>query len=230
MDVSNEILNSIIEGNKMLKRHAEQRLILINKIQEYIQTLETDKSSEELELIIEEAIKIKDHLLDIGLSKMDDDTTKEYLRFKKLSVLNSIMKELDNKSDKIKQLERKIYIEEQNNNARDEVINVLEEHIHLEEATIYKIIEEISEYEELKHKMEIQFQTINLLTPFDPRYKALKILEKSPNGISQTQLKYMLGITPYEANKIITELINLKLVDKKPNSEILRVPGMIVNF
>ena len=228
MDVSEQILESIIEGNKMLKRHAEERIILVNKMQEYIHRISARKSGQELDKIIDKAIEIKDQMLELSLNQMDNESASDYMRYKKLSVLNSIIKELDEKSDRVQQLERKIYIEEQNNHARDEVINVLDEHIRLEEATIYKIIEEISEYEELKRKMEVQFETINLLTPFDPRYKALKILEKSPNGISQTQLKYMLGITPYEANKIINELVNLKLVDKRPDSELLRIPGTLI--
>ena len=53
--------------------------------------------------------------------------------------------------------------------------------------------------------------------------EALKILETHSQGISYIQLKYMLGTTPFQASKVIDELIRMDLIHRSIERDLLHV-------
>jgi len=101
--------------------------------------------------------------------------------------------------------------------SRDELIEILEEYIDMEESSIYRLVENYSEAQEILEDSQREGAIFEVLSRNDPRLKALNALRNHPEGISIIQLSFMLGTTKYQATKIIEELLEMNLAERNRN-------------
>lgn len=225
------IINSIIEANELIKRQAAERIELLSNLFMLLdKVIKSNASNEELvDIALLEIHNINDRVSNYGIheaSELDEN----YLRKLRLQSINKIMGELDTLEEEKIFLREKLDELYEGNDGRDELIAILEEYVELENASNYKLVTEIAEMEQLKYQFEKSMEMYSLLSKYDPRIKALEILDHHPQGISLHQMVQMLDISPYETRKIVNELVNLSMVDKSEGSDILRIPVNPVNI
>lgn len=225
------IINSIIEANELIKRQAAERIELLSNLFMLLdKVIKSNASNEELvDIALLEIHNINDRVSNYGIheaSELDEN----YLRKLRLQSINKIMGELDTLEEEKILLRKKLDEIYEGNDGRDELIAILEEYVELENASNYKLVTEIAEMEQLKYQFEKSMEMYSLLSKYDPRIKALEILDHHPQGISLHQMVQMLDISPYETRKIVNELVNLSMVDKSEGSDILRIPVNPVNI
>lgn len=225
------IINSIIEANELIKRQAAERIELLSNLFMLLdKVIKSNASNEELvDIALLEIHNINDRVSNYGIheaSELDEN----YLRRLRLQSINKIMGELDTLEEEKILLRKKLDEIYEGKDGRDELIAILEEYVELENASNYKLVTEIAEMEQLKYQFEKSMEMYSLLSKYDPRIKALEILDHHPQGISLHQMVQMLDISPYETRKIVNELVNLSMVDKSEGSDILRIPVNPVNI
>ncbi len=224
------IINSVIDANKLIKRHAEERLnvlsdlfseldVLINQDENSINLIET--TFQEIHDIHESVNSTADTKLDLELIAVQE---------KKLKSINKIIGELDVLEENKEYLEKSIEAVDKSIEDRDELISILSEYVELETASNYKILAEIAELENIQYNFEKSMNMYSMLSRYDPRIQTINILEKYQNGISKYQLIKMLDISDYEAIKIIDELIALKMIETRGSNTILHLPGEKVDL
>lgn len=223
------IINSVIEANRLMKKHAEERLDVLSELFMNLDNIADEMGGEFVEKILQEI-----HEIHMNISSPSDVESLEMELLqgqnKKLKTINKIMGELDIIENNLHKKQQKLSNINKSLMERDELINILEEYVELETASNYKILTEISDLENIKFNFEKSMNVYSLLSRYDPRIQALSILEKNPQGISKYQLITMLDISNYEAKKIVDELIEMKMVETRGNDSILSLPGETVNL
>lgn len=217
----NEIIKYILKGNEMMKRHAEQRQDLLKQIISIIENSDI-KSSTLVNQAIDEVNTLKNHVnkLELQLTDLNSEDAFEYQRLKNL---NNIFKELDNREFKRDALVEKVFQLDVNLDSRHELIDILQEYVDMESAQNHGLVAEISETSDLIEDYQSKLFTYDKLARHDPRFKALEILGKHPQGMSFTQLNFMLETSRFESTKIIKELLTMQLVERVNDGELLRV-------
>ena len=208
----------------MIKRQAAERIELLSNLFTLLdKVIKNSGNNEELvDIALQEIHNLNEKVSNFEIqeaSKLDEN----YLRKLRLQSINKIMGELDQLEDEKLFLRQKLDELYEGNDGRDELISILEEYVELENASNYKLVSEIAEMEELKYQFEKSMEMYSLLSRYDPRIQALKILERHLQGISIYQLINMLDISPYETKKIVDELVNLGMVDRTEGSDILKI-------
>lgn len=211
------MINYILKGNSMMRRHAEERHILIKQIIKLTDNIDegnsvlVHKAIKEATIIQEEIDQLESHII-------DDQDSQVYF---KLRHLNKMMKILDRKGERRENLVDEVMQIDANLLARDELVAILSEYLDMESATVYRLVGELSETQSKIEQYNVQLNTYEKLSKHDPRFKALEILNKHPEGMSITQLGFMLGTSQYEAHKIIQILISLEMIVRNHNGELI---------
>lgn len=201
--VNNEMIELILKGNDMIKRHAEERQVLLKQI---VDAANNGKVRKDPKQVLDE--------LD---ASGDDFNTSEYYKVTKLAYINAMIAELDFKKEQKAQLVDSIMQIDANLLSREELMGILSEYVEMEEAMIMKFVGNYSEAQEILQDNQEEIKVYDVLSSNDPRYKALKVLDDHPQGISITQLSFMLGTTHFHAQKIIRELTLMELIERSGN-------------
>lgn len=222
-DIRKDITKYILQGNDLIKSHAEQRHSLLKKI---IAIINNGDNSHLIDLALEEVSDLH-QIVNSLESDLKDLPSGYYYKYKKLTFLHLIMKQLERKEKTREEIIDEIIQLDANLASRDELIDILEEYLSMENATINRLVDEYATLQEMIEHYKEMYQTYTKLSKYDPRYKAVEILKQNPQGMSLTQLSFMLGTTHYNAQKIIRELINIGLIERKENSQLLQIPQNI---
>ncbi len=218
------VLKFIIEGNQLMRRHYKQRVTLLNSLYDKMQEIKDkqDKDSELIDQALLEIFAIQDNLVNLATTTQNINP-EEYFKYRRVSILNEIIQEIDDKEKIISHLQSELEELQKAISVRDTAIDVLEEHLDLETSSNFSMVDEIAEMEDIKDEFEERLLVFNTLSKYDPRYQALKILETHSQGISYIQLKYMLGTTPFQASKVIDELMRMDLIHRSLERDLLHV-------
>lgn len=216
-----EIISYILKGNEMMKRHAEERQEILKKISGLIESDEARRKNL-VDYAILEVQEIQNQMLDLELN-ITDPNDKDAFIYHKLHNLNKIIAELDEQEQHRKSLVQKVMQLDANLEARVELQSILQEYIDMETAQNHALVNEIYEVNTLIEGYQNKLQTYDKLSKHDPRFKALEILGNHSEGMSITQLQFMLEVSRYEGAKIIKELMEMKLITRVKDSELLRL-------
>jgi hypothetical protein len=208
-----EIINYILKGNAMMRRHAEERHGLLKQIIDHVNTVGEEKT-DLVNMALSEAANLQEEIENLETQILDKSEMNEQLYFK-LMHLNKMMRILDKKDERRSSLISEIMQYDANLLARDELIEILQEYIDMETASSHRLVAELSEAQTSIEEYNLQLDTYEKLSRHDPRFKALEILNDHPQGMSMTQLSFMLGTSQYEAQKVIQELIQFGMIGKR---------------
>ncbi|MHA2089352.1 MAG: hypothetical protein ACW98K_00725 [Candidatus Kariarchaeaceae archaeon] len=220
-----EIISYILKGNEMMRRHAEERHLLLKQIIGIINQLEDDQSTLVNQAIIE-ASNIQEEIELLENNLIDESETQTHLQFR-LRQLNKMMKILDQKDERRTTLINEVMQADANLLSRDELIEILQEYLDMETASAHGLVAELSEAQTQIEEYNNQLNTYEKLSKHDPRFKGLEILNQHPEGMSMTQLSFMLGTSQYEAHKIIQELVEFGMIERKHDGELIHAQQQI---
>jgi len=145
----------------------------------------------------------------------------------KLAVLNKVAAELDKEESVKEGLVLESMQLDANLMARDDLIVILEEYIELESASIYRMLDEISELQNLANQYQKKLKAFELFAKDDPKFKTIEILKKYNNVISIIQLSNMIGTSTYQTRKILQELIEFGMIDPVDEMGLIHIPQMV---
>ncbi|MCE7736758.1 MAG: hypothetical protein GPJ54_17885 [Candidatus Heimdallarchaeota archaeon] len=216
-----EIINYILKGNAMMKRHAVERERILKQIFNLIQESENMKNN-----LVNEAMDqvsfLRNEINDLEI-RVSDMSSKEAFTYQRLKNLNQLILELDNQQHHKDSIVRQIMQTDANLQSRDELIAIIKEYIDMEKAQNHGLVAEISEVQTVIEEYQDKLYTYDKLAKHDPRFKALEIIGKHSGGISITQLNFMLETSRYAGNKVIQELLEMNLIEQSGSSELLKL-------
>ncbi len=204
-------MDYILKGNEMMRRHAEERHRVLKQIIILINEMESNSSPEVNDALLE-AVSIQDEIDNLESQILSSDDRQLYF---KLNHLNKMIKILDQREERRVELIDSVMQIDANLLARDELIDIMKEYVDMEEAAIHRLVAELSEAQTTIEEYNAQLNTYEKLSKHDPRFKALEIINKHPQGMSKKQLAFMLGTSQYEARKVITELTNFGMIESR---------------
>jgi DNA-binding transcriptional regulator YiaG len=178
-DVLTDTLELLLEANKLLKVQALARQKVFKKM----------RTTSKL---------VKFETKDNNLEKQQH-----------LDKLNDRIEDLDFKFEQRDHLLRELAQSDVNITSRNELLTIITEYADMEEASIYKMVANYSEVQEIQGKIKKELDLLETLSSNDPRVKAVEIVRKRPEGMSITQLSFLLGTSQYQATKIIKQLVDL---------------------
>ena len=207
-----QIVSYILKGNEMMRRHAEERQSLLKRIINFVKTAD-ETSSNLVSEAINEAANLRNHVNELEI-QFADLRGSEALKYQKLKNINKLLEELDDKEKQRDQLVNQLMQKDANITTRDELITILLDYIEVEQAQTHRLVSEISEIQGNIQEAQQQMITYEKLSTRDPRFKALRVLGKHQEGMSVTQLMYMLDVSNFQGRKIINELLIMGLIEK----------------
>ena len=216
-----EIINYILKGNAMMKRHAVERERILKQIFDLIEEAESNKSNL-VSQAMDQVSFLRNEINDLEI-RFSDMTSKEAFTYQRLKNLNQLILELDTQQLNKDSIVRQIMQIDANLQSRDELIGIIQEYVDMEKAQNHAIVAEISDVQTIIEEYQNKLYTYDKLAKHDPRFKALEIIGKHSGGISMTQLNFMLETSRYAGNKVIQELLEMKLVEQIDNSELLKL-------
>ncbi|MCY3410344.1 MAG: hypothetical protein INQ03_01795 [Candidatus Heimdallarchaeota archaeon] len=219
----NTILASMAEINELLIVQANERKVLMDEILHQKEKLETRirTYSDAVDLVHDNIDSLNTTLTDLSIQEIKDDPI--YKLCKKVENINSVIGKLDLLQEKKLELEIKNQELNKKTDDRDELIAILSDYVQLEQASNYKLLGEINDLEDRIEAYKQDIDVHNNLSRFDPRLRALKIIETHPQGISKHQLVKMLDVSNYESFKILNDLKQLNLILMSDVSDIIHV-------
>lgn len=224
-----KIIDGIIDASEMIKRHAEERLSILQRLADVIEKMDenTRNKARSVDNALNEIFSIKEEIQTQNMTQSLEDP-EDYIRFQRLSILNEILKELEDKEKTLFSLQDQLRFINETIDRRDEVITILQNHGELDKLQNMTILAEIQETQEYIDQLDVTMATFDSIAQHDPRLKALNILNSHPQGISKMQLIYMLEITSYEAKKIIKELEDMEMIVFKSDNLISLASGAML--
>lgn len=220
-DKRSEIINYILKGNSMMKRHAVERERILKQIFNLIEESENAKTNL-VSQAMDQVSFLRNEINDLEI-RVSDMTSKEAFTYQRLKNLNQLILELDNQQTHKDSVVRQIMQTDANLQSRDELIAIIQEYIDMEKAQNHGLVAEISEVQTIIEEYQDKLYTYDKLAKHDPRFKALEIIGKHSGGISITQLNFMLETSRYVGNKVIQELLDMNLVEQIGTSELLKL-------
>lgn len=220
-DKRSEIINYILKGNSMMKRHAVERERILKQIFNLIEESENIKTNL-VSQAMDQVSFLRNEINDLEI-RFSDMTSKEAFTYQRLKNLNQLILELDNQQTHKDSIVRQIMQADANLGSRDELIAIIQEYIDMEKAQNHGLVAEISEVQTIIEEYQDKLYTYDKLAKHDPRFKALEIIGKHSGGISITQLNFMLETSRYAGNKVIQELLDMNLVEQIGTSELLKL-------
>ncbi|MHA2098143.1 MAG: hypothetical protein ACW99A_05615 [Candidatus Kariarchaeaceae archaeon] len=221
LDHRSKIINYIMQGNEMMKRHAIEREKLLKQIFTLIEESESKKS-----ILVNQAMtevtSLKNEINDLEI-RFSDMSNKEAFTYQRLKNLNQLISEVDDQQAHRNQIVNQIMQIDANMESREELTLIIEEYIDLEKAQNHRLVAEISEVSSSIDEYKNKLYTYDKLAKHDPRFKALEIIGKHSGGISITQLNFMLETSRYAGNKIIQELMDMRLIERMGNTELIKL-------
>lgn len=223
MDVKqrNDIINYILKGNEMMKRHAVERERILRQIFSLIEESDS-KKSKLVNQAMDEISTLKNEINDLEI-RFADMNNHEAFTYQRLKNLNYILSELDNQQKHRDSIVKQVMQLDANLDSRDDLMMIIQEYIDMETAQNHGLIAEISEVTNQIEEYQNKLYTYDKLAKHDPRFKALEIIGKHPGGMSITQLNFMLETTRYAGNKIIQELLEMRLIERMGSTELLKL-------
>jgi chromosome segregation ATPase len=204
-----------------MKRHAEERQMIIKRIVSFIEDSDSTKNNL-VNMALDEANQLQSHINDLE-SRLTDLNDNEAFVYQRLKNLNRVIAELDDQESHRDRLVEEAVALHASMESRIDLQNILQEYIDMEQAQNHGLVAEISEVGDLVDDYKSKLETYDKLAKHDPRFKALEILGQHPEGMSMTQLNFMLETSRYAGNKIIKELLEMNLIERIGNSELLKV-------
>ncbi len=204
-----KIMDLIREGNRLMQKQAEERYEFLKSLIAR-SDLSSEKGQEVLKMIISELINLQNDFHGLNIQKelislFSESVANE--RIQELIDKHPHLIELLNQGFSLKEaLAQEILRQEANLMARDELISILEEDIQLMESENSRLSNDVQNMENEIHTLADKVHMLEKLFLHSPKFKAVEIISKHPEGLSYTQLSYLLNIPINEAIQLAIEL------------------------
>ncbi len=215
-----QVMDLIKKGNQLLQKQSEERYNFLRNMLTQCD-LSSDQGLEVLKMLIGElftlqadfqGLNAQKEIIDVFTETMADEDMKDLLEE------NPHLLELLNQGLSIKEaLAQEILRHEANIMAREELIDILREDIQYMESENMRLVGDIQEMEETIRQMASRVELLEKLFLHSPKFKAVEIISKHPEGLSYTQLSYLLNVPINEAIRIAIELEQNYFVSRSGN-------------
>lgn len=204
-----QIMDLIKKGNQLLQRQAEERYEFLRKLLSHCD-LSTDQGVEVLKMLIGELFALQADFQGLNTQKEIIEVFSESLADEGMNEVleeNPHILEFLNEGLTLKEaMAQEILRHEANIMAREELIDILREDIEYMESENMRLVADIQEMEVEIREMAARVTLLEKLFLNSPKFKAVEIIGKHPEGLSYTQLSYLLNVPINEAISIAIEL------------------------
>ncbi|RMG33728.1 MAG: hypothetical protein D6732_11515 [Methanobacteriota archaeon] len=215
-----QVMDLIKKGNQLLQKQAEERYNFLRDMLSQCD-LSTDQGVDVLKMLIGELFSLQADFQGLNVQKEIIDVFSETMadeEMKNLLEENPHILELINQGLSIKEaLAQEILRHEANIMAREELIDILREDIEYMESENMRLAGDIHMMEETIRDMASRVTLLEKLFLHSPKFKAVEIISKHPEGLSYTQLSYLLNVPINEAISIAIELEQNFFVSRSGN-------------
>ena len=215
-----KLMDLIKYGHELMQKQAEERYEHLKKLLSR-SDLRTEKGKEILKLVISELLNIQadfrglDSQLEI-VSLLSETVVDETLN--EVLEENPQLMELLNEGNDLKEaLAQEILRQEANIMSRDELIQILEEDVQYMQSEQVRLLADLEDMALEIKRLAHEVSELEKIFLHDPKFKAVEVISKHPEGLSYTQLSYLLNVNLSEAVKICIELEQNDFITRSGN-------------